>query len=61
MILEIFEKLKEHMTVSGYETVNAEKVRDTALEYTGSFFEKSEITKSGSVILYHRSKDKNAF
>ena len=60
MILEIFEKLKEHMTVSGYETVNAEKVRDTALEYTGSFFEKSEITKSGSVILYHRSKDKNA-
>lgn len=59
-ILEIFEKLKNIMTVSGYETLGAEKVRDVAIEFTGGFFEESEISKSGSVILYHKSKKENA-
>ncbi len=59
-ILGIFEKLKNIMTVSGYETVNAERVRQTALECADSFFQKSEITKSGSIILYHKAKTENA-
>ncbi len=59
-ILGIFEKLKNIMTVSGYETLNAEAVREVALECTDSFFQSSEITKSGSVILYHKSKKEKA-
>ena len=59
-ILEIFEALKEIMTVSGYETVNARAVLDTAIECTGDFFTSSEISETGSVILYHRSKNCDA-
>lgn len=59
-ILEIFENLKDIMTVSGYERVNAEKVRDIAMKHTGRFFQSADITKSGSVILYHRSVKENA-
>ncbi len=59
-ILQTFEKLKEIMTVSGFETVNAEAVRDAALSSAGGFFESSEITKSGSVLLYHKSKKQDA-
>jgi len=59
-ILEIFEELKGIMTVSGYETVNAEKVRDVALRVSDGFFDSAEITKLGSIILYHRSEKENA-
>ncbi len=59
-ILEIFENLKSFMTVSGYETVNAEKVAEYVISETDGFFEKSEITALGSVIFYHFSKNANA-
>lgn len=59
-ILHIFEDLKKIMTVSGFETVNADAVRNAAISATGTFFESSEITKSGSVLLYHKSKKKDA-
>ncbi len=59
-ILQIFESLKEIMTVSGFETVNSEAVRSVALSAADGFFESSEITKSGSVLLYHKSKKRNA-
>ena len=59
-ILSIFEKLKSTLTVSGYEALGAENVRSTALEATDGFFSSSEITKSGSVVLYHKSKKENA-
>ena len=49
-IIEIFEALKKIMTVSGYETINARAVLDTALEYTGDFFTSSEITVNEAVI-----------
>lgn len=59
-ILEIFEKLKSFMTVSGYETVNAENIAEYVISETDGFFEKSEITALGSVIFYHFSKNANA-
>ncbi|MBE6704264.1 MAG: M20/M25/M40 family metallo-hydrolase [Ruminococcaceae bacterium] len=59
-ILDIFGKLKRIMTVSGFETLNAQTVKETALEYTDGFFEDAQVTVSGSVILYHRSKKENA-
>lgn len=59
-ILEIFENLKSIMTVSGYETVNAEKVAEYVVSETDGFFEKSEITALGSVIFYHFSENASA-
>lgn len=59
-IKEIFESLKSIMTVSGYESVNAKAVADYALSVTDDFFTEFEITKSGSIILYHKSKKENA-
>ncbi len=60
IIPEIFEKLKNIMTVSGFETQNAQKVKEVALGCTDGFFEEAQITKSGSVILYHRAQKENA-
>lgn len=59
-ILEIFEKLKEIMTVSGYEALNAGLVRSVCLDAARGFFDSAEITKSGSILLYHKSEKPNA-
>lgn len=59
-IKEIFESLKSIMTVSGYEALNAAAVAEYAFSVADGFFQSFEITKSGSVILYHKSKKENA-
>lgn len=59
-LLEIFEKLKSIMTVSGYETVNAPIVRSIALDIGEGFFDSSFVSPGGSVILVHKSKKEGA-
>lgn len=60
IIPEIFEKLKSVMTVSGFERKNAQRIKEIALTCTDGFFEDVQISKSGSIILYHRTKKENA-
>lgn len=58
-IKEIFARLSDLMTLSGYVSRNADAVRNLALEYTGSFFdrENTSISPGGSVSLYKPPKN----
>lgn len=47
-------------TVSGFEYMSNKVVLSTVKEYTKDFFDSSEILPTGSVLLIHKSKGKNA-
>ena len=59
-LFRLIEKLCSLPTVSGYEYMSADEIRKLAVSYSGGFFDSSEITPSGSVLLHHRSKAENA-
>lgn len=59
-LLEIFEKLKKVMTVSGYESINAPIIRAIAEDVGEGFFDSSFVSPNGSIFLVHRSKKKDA-
>ena len=60
ILTDIFEKLKAVMTVSGYETVNAPIIRAIAENVAEGFFDGTEITKSGSILLYRKPRNEGA-
>lgn len=59
-ILDIFEKLKSVVTVSGNEKVNAAEIAKISVDFLGSDKIKSEVCDDGSVILRLESKKNDA-
>lgn len=52
MIYRIYRDLVHVMTVSGYESRNAEKIAEIVKQYTEDVFERVHITENGSVCFY---------
>lgn len=59
-LFELIKTLCSLPTVCGYEYMSAQKILDFSLKYTEGFFDKSEITTTGTVLLWHHAKSENA-
>ena len=59
-LFSLVEKLCALPTVSGHEYMSADEIRKLSEDYADGFFDSSEITPSGSVLLWHHAKNKDA-